>query len=123
MKKTIMIVMLSVLFLVGCGYKFISFSGESDNWKGEYATNIEGSSENGTYTLGYKNAPNNLTFKNLEILIDGVTRQKMEEYNRAIIKIPTSCSGCLVTTENSTIKVTIKWNNINEETFYLESGK
>jgi hypothetical protein len=31
-----------------------------------------------------------------------------------------SCSGCAVTREDEPIKVTIKWDGKNEETFYLK---
>nr|WP_263327179.1 hypothetical protein [Neobacillus sp. Marseille-Q6967] len=121
MKKPILTVIFFVLFLVGCGIESNRFSGESDNWKGEYATNIDGTSENGVYTFGFKNATNATTFKNLEIAInDGEIHEREEEHKGATVKIPTSCSGCAVTPENETIKVTIKWNDKNEETFFLE---
>lgn len=121
MEKRVLIVIVFVLFLVGCGNESITFSGESDNWKGEYATNIDGTVENGLYTFGFKNATNDTIFKNFEIVInDGEIHQRVDEHKGATVNIPISCSGCMVTPENGTIKVTIKWNDKNEETFFLE---
>ena len=122
--KKFLTVIVFVFFLVGCGNEFITFSGESDNWKGKYATNIDGSRENGEYTFGFKDATNVTAFKNLEIVInDGKTHLREEYHKGATVKIPTSCSGCAVTPKDATIKVAIKWNDKNEETFFLENGK
>lgn len=123
MKKLLTVVVFA-FFLVGCGNEFITFSGESDNWKGKYATNVDGSRENGEYTFSFKDVTNVTAFKNLEIIInDGKKHLREEEHKGATVKIPTSCSGCAVTPKDATIKVTIKWNDKNEETFFLENGK
>lgn len=122
--KKILTVVVFAFFLVGCGNEFITFSGENDNWKGRYATNVNGSRENGEYTFGFKDATNLTTFKNLEIVInDGKIHLIEEQHQGATVKIPTSCSGCAVIHKDTTIKVVIKWNDKNEETFFLENGK
>jgi hypothetical protein len=61
-------------------------------------------------------------FKNLEVTInDGETIRREENHTGATVRIPTSCSGCLVTDKNEPIKVTIKWNTRKEETFLLKA--
>ncbi|WP_027410576.1 hypothetical protein [Anoxybacteroides tepidamans] len=122
MKKLFFFVILLVFALSGCGSEFISFSGESKNWKGEYSANIDGNSENGNYLFSYKHAKKNTEFKNLQIIINdsGKTVLNEETHKGATIKIPTGCSGCDVTKKGEPIKVTIKWNQKNEETFYLK---
>jgi major membrane immunogen (membrane-anchored lipoprotein) len=121
MKKPFLFVILFVSILVGCGNKHIFLSGESENWKGEYSANIDGNTENGNYLFGYKNGEKDTKFKNLEIIInDGKTVRKEDNHKGATITIPSSCSGCAVTREDEPIKVTIKWDDKNEETFYLK---
>ncbi|MGM0923557.1 MAG: hypothetical protein ACQEWW_20510 [Bacillota bacterium] len=123
MKKTIVLISL-VIYLVGCGNKFIRFNGESDNWKGEYSTNIDGTRENGEYTFSFKNAKNDTTFENLQIVInDDETRLIEDIHKGATVKISSSCSGCSVTSEDEIIKVNINWDVQNEETFFLELEK
>lgn len=124
MKRIIIIGILSVFFLVGCSKEYVTYSGEGDQWKGEYVTTIDESSENGEYTFDFKDGTKIITFKKLEIFInDGETHLIEDNYKRATVKIPISCSGCSVTSEKSKIKVTIKWNNKNEETFFLENSR
>ena len=123
MKKLIFLLM--ILTLVGCSNsnESISLKGESDNWKGEYIANINISdnSEEGTYTFVYKDGNSNINFKNLKIDInDGETDRNEEDYREEIVQIPRSCSGCSVTNKSIPIKVTIKWDNKKEETFYLK---
>jgi major membrane immunogen (membrane-anchored lipoprotein) len=122
MSKPILFMIILVLSLVGCSSKTIIFSGESGHWKGNYTANIDGTREDGEFIIGYKNATNNTVFKNLVVIInDGETIRKEEHHSGATVRIPSSCSGCLVTDKNEPIKVTIKWNNKNEETFYLKA--
>ena len=112
---------LILLVLVGCSNEYILLSGESENWKGEYSANIDGNSEDGNYTFGYKNGENEPEFKNLKIIInDGETDRREDNHKGATVRIPSSCSGCSVTKEDVPIKVTIKWDDKNEETFYLK---
>ncbi|MED1792858.1 hypothetical protein P4V54_09255 [Brevibacillus nitrificans] len=120
MKKPFLFVILFISILVGCGNDYIFLSGESENWKGEYSANIDGNKENGNYLFGYKNGNNATEFKNLEIVInDGETVQKEDKHKGTTIRISTSCSGCSVTNKDEPIKVTIKWDDKNEDTFYL----
>jgi major membrane immunogen (membrane-anchored lipoprotein) len=121
MKKTFLFVILLVSILAGCSDKYIFLSGESKNWRGEYSANIDGNREDGNYLFGYKNGEKDTKFKNLEIVInDGETVLKEEMHKGATVSIPTSCSGCAVTREDVPIKVTIKWDGKNKETFYLK---
>ncbi|QOR64921.1 hypothetical protein IM538_13815 [Cytobacillus suaedae] len=125
MKKAIFLfVMILVTVLVGCGNKYFHFSGESDSWKGEYSANIDGTREDGEFVFGFKNANKDSTFKNLVIVInEGETEQRSDNHKGATVKISSSCSGCTVTSENEQIKVTIKWDDENEETFFLKQDK
>jgi major membrane immunogen (membrane-anchored lipoprotein) len=121
MKKPFLFVILLVSILVGCSNKHIFLSGESENWRGEYSANIDGNREDGNYTFGYKNGEKDINFKSLEVIInDGETVLKDDNHEGATIRIPSSCSGCAVTREDEPIKVTIKWDDKNEETFYLK---
>jgi major membrane immunogen (membrane-anchored lipoprotein) len=123
MKKTFLFVIILVSILVGCNSKHIFLSGESESWKGEYSAYINGNREDGNYLFGYKNGEKDTKFKNLEIIInvnDGETVLKEDNHEGATVRIPTSCSGCAVTREDEPIKVTIKWDDKNEETFYLK---
>lgn len=126
MNKVIMPVFMFILFLVGCGTKSLHFSGESVNWKGNYTTSINETSENGEYVFDFKTTNKDITFQELEILVEtthGKTRQKEGDYKGATVKMSSSCSGCAVTTENESIKVTIKWDGEHEETFFLKNKK
>lgn len=112
-------ILLLILTLVGCNSKSISLTGESVSWSGEYTANIHGDSQSGKFIFRYKDAKGK-ELKNLEITInDGKRVRKEENYNGAIIEMPTSCSGCSVTNESSPIKVEIKWDD-KEETFHLK---
>jgi major membrane immunogen (membrane-anchored lipoprotein) len=122
MSKPILFMIILVLSLVGCSNKTIIFSGESVNWKANYTANIDGAREDGEFIIGYKNATNNTTFKNLVVIVnDGETIRKEGHHRGATVRIPTSCSGCLVTDKNEPIKVTVKWNSENKETFFLKA--
>lgn len=125
MKKPLsfLILIASVVLIVGCNNDTISFSGESENWKGEYTANISENStrEDGEYIFRYKNTTSEPTFKNLEIVInDGELDLKEEVFKGTTKKMPTSCSGCAVTQKEVPIKVTIKWDKEKEESFELE---
>lgn len=124
MKKRLLFLIPFICMIVGCSDKYLSFSGESDNWKGEYSANISdnGTRENGKYVFGYKNATSDTSFRNLEIVInDGEAVRKEDFLKGATIVISSSCSGCAVTQEDNPIKVSIKWDDEKEETFKLEA--
>lgn len=123
MKKRLLLWVPFILLIVGCNDKTISFSGESDNWKGEYSANISDNEtrEDGKYIFGYKKATSDTTFKNLEIVInDGETKWNENNYKGTTISISSSCTGCAVTQEDQPIDVTIKWDEGEEESFKLE---
>ncbi|MFC5602445.1 hypothetical protein [Sporosarcina koreensis] len=110
---------------MGCSSdnKYLDFAGESENWQGVYTTtiNTEKSSENGKYLLSFKETSEEVEFKNFEIIIDnGEVEQKEVIHKGSTVEIPVSCSGCAVTDENEDIRVTIKWDDVYEETILLE---
>ncbi|MGG1399666.1 hypothetical protein ABE288_17900 [Bacillus salipaludis] len=118
-------VLLIILCLSACSNQSVFLSGKSKHWEGQYSANIDGNREDGTFIFGYKNANKNTKFKNLQVRIENSTRgseRKEEVHKGATIRISHSCSGCAVTDENEPIKVTIIWNNINKEIFYLKKN-
>jgi len=124
MKKLCIFLFLMISILGGCSSKYIEFSGESTNWDGKYSTTIiNGNEEDGSYTFFYKKGDGNTLIKNTEIIINNggsETIQKDEEHQGATLRISSSCQGCSVTRENERIKVTIKWDGKDEESFFLE---
>lgn len=121
MRKLLFFLILSVLFVSGCGQENIQFSGESENWEGSYSAYVDDSKENGEYVFGYKKAEKDIVIKNLKIDInDGEIVLNEAEHKGATIKIPTGCSGCAVTSEDNPIGVTIEWGEGKVETFSLE---
>ena len=123
MKKRLLFLFSSILLIVGCNDETLSFSGESDNWKGEYTANISDNEtrEDGKYVFGYKNATKDISFKNLEIVINGgETKWNENNYNAATVSISSSCTGCAVPQEDQPVDVTIKWDDGKEESFKLE---
>ncbi|NRD76926.1 hypothetical protein HPT25_05385 [Bacillus sp. BRMEA1] len=108
--------------ICGCTDKEIIFSGESKHWEGNYTVHIDGNNENGNYTFHYKNGDGKTKFKTLEVNVDdGKMIKKEDNIKGATIQTSSSCSGCSVTREDEPIKVKIKWNDSNEETFYLKT--
>jgi hypothetical protein len=115
--------LLIILILSGCSEeRSISLKGESDHWSGNYTAEINGDTERGNYTFGYRNGKkSNREFKNVEIIVnDGELNFNQSSYKGAIITIPSSCSGCSLTDKNKPIKASIKWDNKKTETFYLK---
>lgn len=118
-----------ILLIIGCNEtslsngKSLSFSGESDNWKGEYSAIISenGTREDGDFVFTYKNGSSKTSFKNIEIVInDGETKIKENGTKGSTIRLGLSSSGGAVTEEDLPIKVTIKWDD-KQESFELES--
>ena len=125
MKKRLLMLMPFIFLIVGCNDKHLSFSGESENWKGEYSANVSDNEtrEDGKYIFGYKKATNDTSFKNLEIIInDGETEWSESDYKAATISITSSCSGCSTRQKDDSIDVTIKWDDGKVESFKLESS-
>ena len=118
-----------ILLIIGCNEtslsngKSLSFSGESDNWKGEYSAIISENRtrEDGDFVFSYKNGSSKTSFKNIEIVInDGETKIKENGTKGSTIRLGLSSSGGAVTEEDLPIKVTIKWDD-KQESFELES--
>ena len=106
--------------LVGCSNDSLHFKGESAHWKGEYTTNVDGTSEDGQFEFVFKDGKQ--MKKNLEINVDGRTggsKRTASESDETVIRMKTSCSGCAVTKDSDVFKVTIKWDG-NEESFNLK---
>ncbi|CEG26255.1 membrane lipoprotein lipid attachment site-containing protein [Bacillus sp. B-jedd] len=114
---TVLLVMLS-----GCGDEYVRFTGESENWKGEYTAYIGDARENGEYKFFYKEGNSDTVFKDFELNIkDGKSITREETRNERTITVKTNCKGCALTSKDDKIKVLIKWNG-KKETFYLKSG-
>ncbi|MDQ6597275.1 hypothetical protein E2K98_07500 [Bacillus salipaludis] len=121
MKK--LFVLLIIFCLAACSNQSVFLSGSSKHWEGQYSANIEGNREDGTFIFGYKNANKNTNFKNLQVIIEnssGKSERKEEDHKGATIRISHACSGCAVIDASEPMKVTIKWNDKNEEIFYLK---
>lgn len=124
MKKCIVSIFLIVLILVGCSNNYIRLSGESKHWTGKYSANIDGNNEDGSYEFHFKKGDTDTNFSTVDININnGSTSKNEEDVKGATITIPSSCQGCSVTSKDEPIKVIIKWNDENEETFFLKSNK
>lgn len=126
MKKVLSFLVLTLVFLSGCSDEYIQFHGEGENWEGKYKAVINGSSENGEYTFGYKRADKDMIFKNLRIVAEsyaGKTDLNEDEHNGATVKMSTACSGCSITDLDKPIQVTIRWDDGQEETFSMTSIK
>ncbi|GGK05630.1 hypothetical protein GCM10007063_30070 [Lentibacillus kapialis] len=121
MKKVPLLLLLSALFLSGCGVEDIKFNGESNNWRGEYNAYIDNSTENGEYVFVFKKAQEDQVVEDLKIVINnGEVVLNESEHKGRTIKIPSSCSGCAVTDTETSIQVTIEWGEGNEETFSID---
>ncbi|PFH87773.1 hypothetical protein [Bacillus sp. AFS088145] len=120
MRKIYFLILVTLLILVGCSNDSLHFKGESEHWKGEYTTNVDGTTENGQFEFEFKDGKQKK--KNLEINVDGLTggsNRKESENDETVITMKTSCSGCSVTRDSDVFKVTIKWDG-NEESFELK---
>lgn len=121
MKKSLFFLLFVILISSGCTNKSLTFSGESKHWNGNYSVDVDQNNEYGTYTFHYKNGDSNTKFKTLEVAVnDGKTLKHEDDFKGATIKLPYSCEGCSVTRKDESIKVNIKWDNTNEETFFLK---
>ncbi|WP_203287933.1 hypothetical protein [Metabacillus sp. cB07] len=115
---------IAVLFLgvlSGCTNQFITFSGESKSWTGKYTATIDGNEEHGSYEFHFKDGNESTQFKLLEINVNnGRTTKSEENLKGATITLSSNCRGCSVTGKGEKQKVTIKWDDKKEETFYLQ---
>ncbi|MDX8291037.1 hypothetical protein SLL00_14585 [Metabacillus indicus] len=115
---------IAVLFLgvlSGCTNQFITFSGESKSWTGKYTATIDGNEEQGSYEFHFKDGNESTQFKVLEINVNnGRTTKSEENLKGATITLSSNCRGCSVTEKGEEQKVTIKWDDENEETFYMQ---
>ncbi|GAB3062768.1 hypothetical protein [Virgibacillus ainsalahensis] len=123
MKKIPLFLIFSVVFLSGCGVENIEFSGESENWEGEYNAYIDNSTENGEYVFRFKKAQKDKIIEDLKIVINnGEVVLNESKHKDATVKIPSSCSGCTVTDTETPIQVTIEWEEGKKETFSMEEN-
>lgn len=105
------------ILLISCS-STLNFSGESANWKGKYnpTIDIKTHSEQGTYEFRFKGKKmKDNTVDELIIESEGKnTRVTDVTLQRGLIRVPVSCSGCAVSNKHTSIKITIKWDNIEE---------
>ncbi|MEK3808073.1 hypothetical protein MHB63_16255 [Bacillus sp. FSL H8-0547] len=119
--KKLFIAVLLLGVLSGCTNQFINFSGESKSWTGKYTATIDGNEEHGSYEFHFKDGNESTQFNALDINIcDGKTTQSEKNVKAATITLSSNCRGCSVTGKGEKQKVTIKWDDQNEETFYLQ---
>lgn len=112
-----------LILLVSCSTKTLNFSGESTNWKGNYSPtiNTKENREQGYYELRFKG---NKIKDNIidELIIENKGKTtKITDFSlqNGLIKVPVSCSHCTISNKDTSIKIKIKWDNI-EETFNLD---
>ena len=118
--KKIILLSLLMLILTGCN-EYLTYSGESDNWNGNYTTTINSDSgcENGNFLFHFKDKTKDIGLENIEVDIDRGPKLWEERFERNPISITTG-SGCTIYNEDEGIRVTIKWDDDNEESFLLE---
>ena len=118
--KKIILLSLLMLILTGCN-EYLTYSGESDNWNGNYTTTINSDSgcENGNFLFHFKDKTKDIGLENIEVDIDRGPKLWEERFERNPISITTG-SGCTIYNEDEGIRVTIKWDDANEESFLLE---
>ncbi|MEM5015548.1 hypothetical protein WKH31_04565 [Metabacillus indicus] len=119
--RNLLIAVLFLGVLSGCTNQFITFSGESKSWTGKYTATIDGNEEHGSYEFHFKDGNESTQFKVLEINVNnGRTTKSEENLKGATITLSSNCRGCSVTEKGEEQKVTIKWDDENEETFYMQ---
>ena len=127
MKKIFIFILLFIASLTGCSNnEYTVFSGESTHWKGKYSVNINGNEEHGNYEFHYKNGDQNTKFRTLEVSINNKFEQiskKQENHKGATFYVSSDCQNCASTSKDETLKVTIKWDDQNEETLLLTTKK
>ncbi|MGD6795958.1 hypothetical protein [Metabacillus indicus] len=117
----LLIAVLLLGILSGCTSQFITFSGESKSWAGKYTSTIDGNEEHGSYEFHFKDGNESIQFEVLDININnGKTTKSEQNVKAATITLSSNCRGCSVTGKEEKQKVTIKWDDENEETFYLQ---
>jgi hypothetical protein len=132
MMKRLLSLIPFILLIIGCNETFLSngngkplsFSGESDNWKGEYSVIISenGTREDGDFVFSYKNGSSKTFFRKIEVVINNGETKYIEYGTRgSMVRFFLSSSGGAVMQEDLPIKVTIKWDNEKQESFELES--
>lgn len=111
---------LLLLLLSGCATLYMTFEGESESWKGDYTTNIDGDWEDGTFSFFYKEGDATTQLSDLHVRIVGSGTSEIQEdlHQGPLIQIKSSCGGCKVTEENDIFEVMIKWDG-EEETMRL----
>ncbi|MCA1011680.1 hypothetical protein [Halobacillus halophilus] len=123
--RKIAFVVLSFLFITACsegnGDAYITYEGNSNNWKGQLQLSRDDSSMNGTYSFrllsGEMTEVENLT---LNINEGGTILKEEKTLLDQPIEPSIQCSGCLPFDEDTIIPVVIRWNG-KVETFHLKA--
>ncbi|MBE7102451.1 hypothetical protein FT637_05160 [Bacillus cereus] len=114
---------ISIFFLGSCSSSYVTFSGESKNWTGQYKGHIKDDSEDGMFTFHYKGGDGNTEFKNLEVAIyetSSTTTKASENYKGARIEMKSACISCALQSKDEPIEVVIKWDGKYEERMVLK---
>jgi hypothetical protein len=114
---------ISIFFLGSCSSSYVTFSGESKNWTGQYKGHIKDDSEDGMFTFHYKGGDGNTEFKNLEVVIheaSSTMTQTSESHKGARIEMKSSCVSCAPLSKDKPIEVVIKWDDKYEEKMVLK---
>lgn len=121
--KRALLFFISIFFLGSCSSSYVTFSGESKKWTGQYKGHIKDDSEDGIFTFQYKDGDGNTEFKNLEIAIyetSSTTTKMLESHKGARIEMKSSCIGCALPSKDEPIQVVIKWDDKHEEKMVLK---
>ncbi|WP_141557968.1 hypothetical protein [Bacillus cereus] len=112
-----------IFFLGSCSNSYVTFSGESKSWTGQYKGHIKDDSEDGMFTFQYKDGDGNTEFKNLEIATNetfSTMTKTSESHKGAKIEMKSSCVSCAPLSKDEPIEVVIKWNDKYEEKMVLK---
>ncbi|MNW50381.1 hypothetical protein D3C74_278320 [compost metagenome] len=105
------------ILLISCS-STLNFSGESTNWKVKYnpTINTKTNSEQGTYEFRFKGKKmKDNTVDELVIESESKnTRVTDISLQKGVIRVPVSCSGCAISNKYTSIRITIKWDDIEE---------
>lgn len=118
MKKHVFGLLTVAALLTGCSNGYLSFAGNSENWEGNYKSNVTEKSEDGEYVFHYKKDDEDATLKNVNVTIGDSIVQREKTHQGNTIRISKQCVDCSVTNESEPIPVTIQWDG-KKETFEM----
>ncbi|MDM5236283.1 hypothetical protein QUF83_08615 [Bacillus cereus] len=121
--KKVLFLFISIFFLGSCSSSYVTFSGESKNWTGQYKGHVKDDSEDGMFTFQYKDGDGNTEFKNLEIATyetSSTMTKALESHKGARVEMKSSCIGCALSSKDEPIQVVIKWDDKYEEKMVLK---